>query len=224
MSGWEVSPILVPLLGDVRREFPGIVIGTIGDPAHQTEQSDHNPDQWGFVCAGDVMFGHGFDADDAERLFRRLIALRDPRMAFVIYNRRIVSATVRPFVVRPYTGSDPHTGHVHVSVKHAQNPRPTTSWDIYPEAAMAHDPLDTTDAQTVATKMGADAQNDPSGYAKGLRRQTVNAVGTTLDAIVTSLAATEATLETLTRDPADMDDPEAHPIVQCLRYVEAHPL
>jgi hypothetical protein len=136
MSSWKVSPILAPLIADVKREFPGIVIGTIGDPAHRAEKtgSDHNPDQYGFVCAADFMYGHGFGATQAEALFRRLIALRDSRLAYEISNRQIVSATVQPYKVRAYTGTDPHTGHVHVSVNHAQSPRPTTSWNVYPPA------------------------------------------------------------------------------------------
>lgn len=133
-TGWSVSPILVPLIGEVRDEHPGIVIGTKGDAVHQTEVSDHNPDQWGFVCAADFMIGSAFTAADCEYLFDQVTEMirgGDKRPAYMIYNRRIVSSTVSPGIVRGYVGTDPHTGHGHVSVPHASRPHPTTRWGIY---------------------------------------------------------------------------------------------
>lgn len=132
---WTVSPILQPLIDQVRGKHPGMVIGTIGDVAHQNEISDHNPDAWGFVCAADFMIGPHFTAADAEDLFRRLRIIKDSRTRYVIYNRRIFYGPElgnAAWVNQTYTGSDPHTNHIHVSVIHRSNPRPTTSWDIYP--------------------------------------------------------------------------------------------
>jgi hypothetical protein len=143
VSSWKVSPILVPLIAEVKAEHPGIVVGTIGDAAHQATKSDHDPDEWNFVCAADPMIGKAFTASEAEYLFQRLLALRDARIAYVIYNRRIFSRTVRPWKVRPYEGSDPHTGHVHVSVIHGSNPHPTTGWNVYPKPAQ-EEPVDWT--------------------------------------------------------------------------------
>lgn len=136
MADWTVSPILVPLIDEVRAEHPGIVIGTIGDAAHTAEGSgsDHNPDQWGFVCAADPMIGPHFTEADAEYLFDRVTEMirgGDKRPAFAIYKRRIVSSTVSPGVIRGYAGSNPHTDHVHISVPHGSRPHPTTSWEIY---------------------------------------------------------------------------------------------
>lgn len=163
MSAWEVSPILAPLIADVRLEHPGVVIGTIGDPDHQQEVSDHNRDQWGFVCAADFMIGVHFTAADAEALFQRLRALHDGRTAYVIYNRRIFSRTVSPWTVRPYAGDDPHTGHVHVSVVHGSNPHPTTSWNIYPhpedDMPSAEEVADLTVAKLLSKTLGASGPN-----------------------------------------------------------------
>lgn len=143
MAGWIVSPILKPLIDEVRRAHPGMVIGTIGDAAHSAEASgsDHNPDRWGFVCAADFMLGtpanpSSFTAAEAEYLFDRIRALEDSRTAYAIYDRRIESRTVSPWTVRAYDGTDPHTNHVHVSVVHGSDPHPTDSWDIYPEAPL----------------------------------------------------------------------------------------
>lgn len=133
---WRVSPILVPAIAEVKAKHPGMTVFTIGDAEHQAETSDHNPDTWGFVCAGDAMIGPHFTAADAEDLFDRLTAMiraGDKRPAYAIYNRRIVSSTVHPGVVRAYTLSNPHTDHVHLSVPHGSNPHPTTAWGLYTE-------------------------------------------------------------------------------------------
>jgi hypothetical protein len=164
MAGWSVSPILVPLIREVKAEHPGIVVGTIGDPDHQAEVSDHNPDQWDFVCAGDFMLGAHFTAADAEHLFQRLRALRDPRIAYVIYNRRIFSRTVSPWKVRAYTEDDPHTGHLHISVVHGSNPHPTTSWNIYPapledDMPTAEEVADLTVSKLLGKTLGSSGPN-----------------------------------------------------------------
>lgn len=137
--GWRVSPILAALITEIRDAHPGMVIGTIGDQAHSEEPSDHNVDQWGFVCAGDFMIGSHYSRADAENDFdaiTELIRAGDKRPAYAILDRRIVSSTVRPGIVRAYTGTDPHTGHMHVSVPHGPNPHPTTPWEITDMAAL----------------------------------------------------------------------------------------
>lgn len=139
MTAWRVSPILVPFIDELDKRFPGIEIGTIGDAEHTAEGSgsDHNPDKWGFVCAADPMISPHFTAADAEYVFDRIttmIRAGDKRPAFAIYNKRIISSTVQPGVIRPYTGTkDPHTGHLHISVPHGSDPHPDTTWNIYPK-------------------------------------------------------------------------------------------
>jgi hypothetical protein len=134
VADWRVSPILAPAIAEIRARYAGIVIGTIGDQAHRAEESDHNPDRWGFVCAADPMIGGSFTAAACEQLFQLLVAMirrGDKRVAYVIHGRRICSSTVQPGVIRTYTGTDPHTGHLHLSVPHGANPHPTSRWGIY---------------------------------------------------------------------------------------------
>ena len=230
MSAWEVSPILAPLIAEVKAELPGVqVVGTIGDEQHAEEDSDHNPDEWGFVCAGDFMKGAEFTAADAEYLFDRItemIRAGDKRCAYAIYNRRIVSSTVSPGVVRTYTGDDPHTGHVHVSVPHGSQPHPTTSWHIYPPEAptMALTPADL-DAIVAKLATAAGLANPPAGsYAWNERKLQltypsnfsggVGAAATNLLAdlkhmydaqasILLQLGQIAAAMEDLNHDPAD---------------------
>jgi hypothetical protein len=49
-----------------------------------------------------------------------LIRTRDPRIKYVISNRRIASGTAgpSPFVWRKYTGKNPHDHHNHVSIRY----------------------------------------------------------------------------------------------------------
>lgn len=98
--------------------------GSIGDPAHQSRQSDHNP--WiveagvGVVTARDFThdLANGCDANDIAEKIR---TSRDPRVKYIIWNRRIANSspkgTVAAWEWRPYTGPNGHTHHVHISVK-----------------------------------------------------------------------------------------------------------
>jgi DNA/RNA endonuclease G (NUC1) len=94
--------------------------GWIGDKRHQIRTSDHNPwvtdEGTGVVTALDLTHdpSNGFDANTLAEALRRA---RDPRVKYVIWNRRIMSSTIQPWEWRPYTGMNPHTLHLHVSVQ-----------------------------------------------------------------------------------------------------------
>lgn len=87
--------------------------GWIGDTSHQARKSDHNPDysSGGVVRALDVT-ARGIDVN---RLLRH--TTNDSRVAYVIYNRRIYTHSRGWY---RYTGSNPHTSHVHVSIAHSR--------------------------------------------------------------------------------------------------------
>lgn len=111
--------------------------GWIGDTAHATRPSDHNPDP-----ATGVVRARDFDADlapnrpDAARqLADQLVrcARRGEdrrRLSYVIHDGRIASGTYRDswWTWRPYPGTDPHTGHLHVSF----TPRGDTGGALFP--------------------------------------------------------------------------------------------
>lgn len=89
--------------------------GWIGDAAHQQRQSDHNPDSHGIVHAIDV------DRDGIDPMVVVNACLRDDwPTTYVIFNRTIWSAT-HEFKPRPYTGDNPHTDHIHVSIRYGTN-------------------------------------------------------------------------------------------------------
>lgn len=91
--------------------------GWIGDTAHSARKSDHNPDADGIVRAYD--FTHDpKNGPNSETLANALLASCDPRIKYVISNKKIASGNAgpKPWAWRAYTGSNPHSKHVHVSV------------------------------------------------------------------------------------------------------------
>lgn len=132
MTGWRVAPCLVQLRDQVNAAHPArskVSDGTIGDTAHAASKSDHNPDATGIVRALDITHDprHGLDAGALAEQLRRS---RDPRIKYVISNRRIFSSTIAPWTWRPYSGTDPHTSHVHVSVVADHRADSTAPWSI----------------------------------------------------------------------------------------------
>jgi hypothetical protein len=101
--------------------------GWIGDPAHfaRGAASDHNPHvrdgSTGVVTALDLTHDPNSGCD-AGVLADVLIASRDPRIKYIIWNKRIISgdAGPSPWARRKYSGKNPHNMHVHISVKRAK--------------------------------------------------------------------------------------------------------
>lgn len=86
--------------------------GWIGDAAHRARPSDHNPNAAGVVTALDITHDPA-NGVDAGALAERLRTSGDPRIKYIISNHRIANSG-QPW--RKYTGSNPHTLHVHISV------------------------------------------------------------------------------------------------------------
>ncbi len=112
---WRLSGNLNVISVDVTKAYPGTVVYTIGDDAHKATASDHNSDARGIVCAIDVMIRGKFTKAAANRLVSALKGRSD--LTYIIYNRTIWSKKYG-WKARKYTGSNPHTDHVHVSTAH----------------------------------------------------------------------------------------------------------
>ncbi|WP_424984308.1 hypothetical protein [Microbulbifer sp. S227A] len=134
---WRVAESLLQLRDQVNKQAPNRSKksdGSIGDAAHATRASDHNP--WvvdgshGVVTAIDITHDpdNGFDA---EKLAKALQSTQDPRLKYIIWNRRILSSTKKPWKWRNYSGSNPHTKHIHISV-HSEKSKydGTGAWTI----------------------------------------------------------------------------------------------
>lgn len=122
---WRLANSLVKLRDEVHAVSPNQTVYDIGDLAHQARSSDHNPNAAGVVCAVDIMQGNGLDL---QALANYLVAHPHPDAKYVIHNRRIASKS-QGWVWRAYTGSDPHTNHIHVSVGVGSDGHSTQPYD-----------------------------------------------------------------------------------------------
>jgi hypothetical protein len=124
MASWKVAPALEVLRAQIDAAAPRRSKrsdGSIGDAAHASRTSDHNPwlemsgQRW--VTARDFTHDVGGGLD-CRRLGAALQAARDVRVKYVIWDRRIMSGAggARPWTWRPYSGPNPHTQHLHLSV------------------------------------------------------------------------------------------------------------
>lgn len=208
MADWVVDRSIPVLFGQVDTAAPGRnkgSDGTIGDADHQARESDHNPesppppgnpdDQ---VDAADITHdpAHGADMGVVAESIRKS---RDRRVRYVIFNRRIFYGYDRPglpaFTWTTYSGSDPHSGHMHVSVNDVHHDE-TQLWQI--GIGMADSPQLTTTNWRILEGMLQlkDLVNDhvnkapqPNEMARILRRieassaQSVRLVGLLAEAI-----------------------------------------
>lgn len=119
---WRKANALVAKVNAVNARWPRrdkTSDGTIGDAAHASRNSDHNPwivvDGQGVVRADDIDVD-GIDAAWYAERMRQFGAAGDPRLVgggYIIYNRRITSPDFK--VWKAYNGSNPHNKHVHTS-------------------------------------------------------------------------------------------------------------
>lgn len=119
---WRVARTLDTLLAEVNAAAPRrskISDGSIGDTAHSSRASDHNPSPAGVVRARD--FTHdpagGLDcfalADHLVPLLGKHPGLKGG--AYIIWQGRIISTDRLAEGWRRYTGSNPHNHHLHLS-------------------------------------------------------------------------------------------------------------
>jgi hypothetical protein len=115
---WRLAKSLETLRSQINALYPNrdkSSDGTIGDAAHQATNSDHNQNSAGVVTAMDITHDPANGVDIA-RLADKLVASRDPRIKYIIRNGQILSSKVSPWTWRPYTGSNSHSKHIHISV------------------------------------------------------------------------------------------------------------
>ena len=123
---WRVAKALLQLRDQIDKRYPGrskASDGTVGDPSHQSRDSDHNPwvkdGKMGVVTALDITHdpAHGLNSDTLAHV---VIDSHDDRIKYVISRKKICSGTGQShpaWVWRDYTGSNPHDKHFHLSVK-----------------------------------------------------------------------------------------------------------
>lgn len=87
--------------------------GGVGDQAHSKRKSDHNPNSAGVVTARD--FTHDTVNLDCFKLLAALLAEKDRRIKYIIFNKKIYNVK-DGFQAQNYSGVNAHKHHLHLSV------------------------------------------------------------------------------------------------------------
>ena len=135
MAAWIVAESLDRLLAQLNALAPRrskASDGSIGDQAHSARISDHNP-RW--IAGANLVTARDFTQDpagglDCAQLRDALIRAKDSRIKYLIYNREIISGggEVHPWARRRYSGPNPHTKHLHLSVVADHRARDSSPW------------------------------------------------------------------------------------------------
>lgn len=145
---WILVPSLVVLGEQISSLHPKGhgADGTVASKAHDAANpsSDHRPHPYsgaGRVRALD--FGENKE-NDVFDVLESIRLSRDPRVMYVIHERRMFSSYVAggvpPYTWRPYTGPAPHDNHGHVSTR-SQSDNDTRPWQIGDNMAHKHEPM-----------------------------------------------------------------------------------
>lgn len=127
---WRLAKSLEKLRSQINEAYPNrskVSDGTIGDAAHSSRTSDHNPNPSGVVCAIDITHDPKSGVD-AGRMAETIRLSGDKRIKYLISNGRISNPTISGGAWRKYTGKNPHNHHFHLSVKGDYDS--TAPWDI----------------------------------------------------------------------------------------------
>lgn len=117
---WRLAKSLVVLRKQINDRYLNRSVasdGTIGDEAHSSRSSDHNPNNSGVVCAMDIT-NDGVHGLISRILAETLVSSRDRRIKYIISDGQIVSGVKgpSPWRWRKYTGANSHHKHLHLSV------------------------------------------------------------------------------------------------------------
>ena len=111
-TSWHLAPSLAQLRREINARWPNrdkSTDGSVGDLSHAARASDHNPNSRRSVNAIDI------DEDGIDAWGLVDLAITDPRVNYVIYERKIWQRK-HGFKPRPYSGINAHTKHIHVSI------------------------------------------------------------------------------------------------------------
>jgi hypothetical protein len=204
MMTWTLAPNLKIRSAEVRAVWPDIVIYSVGDQAHQAECSDHNPDARGIVHAIDIMTQTDTSYDSAAATNLAWLHHDTTDLQYFIHDRMIYSRS-HGFVGINYTGSDPHTNHIHVSGKHGTTGANAATCNGYSIAAENYTPggimVDLSPASVAAV---ANAVWDKTFTNSNLTPPAPVAASTFIQSINTNAAKARAAAELIATNPAPL--------------------
>lgn len=151
---WRLASSLVTLRAEVNGFAPKrskLSDGTLGDQAHASRASRHNPNKFGVVTAVDITHDPAGGCD-IHAIVRRLVKDPHQELAYVISNAQVAKRSTG-FRWEPYRGINEHRKHAHIAtgVGSDSNPLPpydsTLPWGVsQPEEDMTDDQAKTLDA------------------------------------------------------------------------------
>lgn len=185
MAAWRVARSLDGLLAQLNTLAPRrskASDGSIGDAAHASRSSDHNP--WLKISGQALVTARDFTHDpknglDCNKLADSLVKAKDPRVKYIIWNRRIIDSRPgnRPWQWVAYNGSNPHDKHLHLSVMDNASCESPAAWAL-PGLASAPAPTqedDMYDADRARwVKLEADLRGDLAKKQKQLDQLTAD--------------------------------------------------
>lgn len=144
----RLATSLVTLRTQIDEAFPDrstVSDGWIGDPAHATRPSHHNPNALGVVCAIDLTDDPEHGADMAA-ITEAIRVSRDERVTYVIFSGRMFSSYDsstgrKAWEWGPYTGINAHEAHAHISSADPANYDDDEWWQIGEEIPVTKEEL-----------------------------------------------------------------------------------
>lgn len=127
---WRLAISLDTLRDEVDGFAPNrsrISDGTIGDPAHATRASRHNPNRYGVVTALDLTHDPAGGCD-IHAFARRHVHDPHPELAYIISNAQVAKRSTG-FRWDPYTGTNEHRKHAHFAVGVGPDSDPLPPYD-----------------------------------------------------------------------------------------------
>ena len=196
-TGWNLAPSLIALIEQTDDLYPTrdrASDGSIGDAAHASRESQHNPEN-GWVCAVDLDEDLSAGLHSLNELARHLVDIRDHRVRYLIYEGRICKSYVdaagrAAWVWQTYTGLNDHSHHLHVSIWNTPAARDDTGpW--WPE----EDDMPSTDELIAALNKAAD-EGKLDDFFKRQRKIDMGSGGV-LDDILAIVKATDSRVKDL---------------------------
>lgn len=140
---WRTSAATNSLMDEIEARYPTRhpADGTVASERHDEVNpfSDHRPFPYTGPGVVNAVDAGETDEGEGEELFQALRASQDPRIRYVIHERRLFSSYtsstgVPPWTVRPYGGAG-HLDHVHTSVLRTHQDD-GSAWRLFEEEDM----------------------------------------------------------------------------------------
>lgn len=166
-----LAPSLVSLRNEINAAHPSrdkTSDGWVGDTAHAARKSDHNPD----YTAGGIVRALDVDHDGINKARLLAIAIANPATEYVIQDWKIYTRA-NGFRAQAYTGSNGHTRHTHISIRHTADAAKARNWGYAGTVASPARPtttklpLRTVAAQVIAGRWGNGPERETRLRAAG---------------------------------------------------------